>query len=738
MNEYDELSSNVDRGQYEILNRAPMTESNFLDARLASIRSLFDQEQPAASNNGTRFQTSTSNATYSSQNRSPVQLKLVCGALVDGIDYNQVYSNNLENDNTTDNQSNAPSEHNTTPTLGGVARKVAAAGGPQLDEKQYITYEVICSTFLLGLVYNGLDASPALQCALSELFSEYKDEQKVNNIIAELKARGGREQLIMFLTGPAGAGKSAAIKIARRFCFEFSRSAGLPWDEFTFLFTAYTGTAAMEVGGLTICKAAFIFTKRVLSEEDKRMWRNVKLLIIDEISFMSDSQLRLLDLKLKSLRDKNKPFGGYSIIFVGDFRQMEPSGESKNQLLFSRDSSQLWENSINTVIILDNDHRFKDDPQWGKMMSTHWKNDLPLSDRHRINSRVIGENGLDLPKEFIGDVCYACPTNKERNVISAGNFKQHILDTHPKYDSVDLPPTHTIVVDADIFSTVNEKRQINIGNSLRHRILTTCGDDNVKYNGSKKVDPALCLYVGCYLMCVIGNENLREKVPRGNGTLCRLVSMRLKANPTTHRYKNMYGRKVWTVCASDVEWIEVEHVVKTESMLELEKEMEGLQRNLLSEQNESTRINMADRIGDIANELVRLGQARRFRMEPQTKTVHVKVKPHHMATNKMEFRCRMHQLPVNLNDATTGHKLQGMTKDVVIITSWPKGSLFTNWEYTVLSRVRKLEGLYLFEPISLTKSFAPSDELKHYLARAKSKQDKFLDKRRIAMKDFYG
>ena len=46
---------------------------------------------------------------------------------------------------------------------------------------------------------------------------------------------------------------------------------------------------------------------------------------------------------------------------------------------------------------------------------------------------------------------------------------------------------------------------------------------------------------------------------------------------------------------------------------------------------------------------------------------------------------KMTQLPVNLNDATTGNKLRGLLKDVISITSWWKGGLFQNWEYTVLS-----------------------------------------------------
>jgi len=103
----------------------------------------------------------------------------------------------------------------------------------------------------------------------------------------------------------------------------------------------------------------------------------------------------------------------------------------------------------------------------------------------------------------------------------------------------------------------------------------------------------------------------------------------------------------------------------------------------------------------------------------------------------MEFKCRMHQLPVNLNDATTGHKLQGMSKDAIIISSWPTGGLFRNWEYTVLSRVRTLEGLYLFQEISLDKSFAPSEELSAYFKRAKKQESMFLKRRTRNMKRFY-
>ncbi len=56
----------------------------------------------------------------------------------------------------------------------------------------------------------------------------------------------------------------------------------------------------------------------------------------------------------------------------------------------------------------------------------------------------------------------------------------------------------------------------------------------------------------------------------------------------------------------------------------------------------------------------------------------------------------MTQLPINMNDATTGHKLQGMSKDKLIVVSW---SFIPNWIYVVLSRVRTLKELFILKPL---------------------------------------
>jgi hypothetical protein len=90
------------------------------------------------------------------------------------------------------------------------------------------------------------------------------------------------------------------------------------------------------------------------------------------------------------------------------------------------------------VIILENIHRFKDDPEYGQMLTRLWRDDLTQEDREKINTRVVGQNGVTLPPSFDGDVVYACATNKERNAIQAGIFRDHILSTHPTVNSPEL------------------------------------------------------------------------------------------------------------------------------------------------------------------------------------------------------------------------------------------------------------------------------------------------------------
>ena len=77
----------------------------------------------------------------------------------------------------------------------------------------------MCCTFLLGLVNESNNPNSLLSLYLKQAILSTDSESDTEELVAELKVRGGQDQLIMFLTGPAGAGKSTAMKVALRFCF---------------------------------------------------------------------------------------------------------------------------------------------------------------------------------------------------------------------------------------------------------------------------------------------------------------------------------------------------------------------------------------------------------------------------------------------------------------------------------------------------------------------------------------
>ena len=54
------------------------------------------------------------------------------------------------------------------PTLHEIAGKVARLEKRKLDEKQYIAYEMIACTFLLGLIHDGNDPNATLYSCLGQ------------------------------------------------------------------------------------------------------------------------------------------------------------------------------------------------------------------------------------------------------------------------------------------------------------------------------------------------------------------------------------------------------------------------------------------------------------------------------------------------------------------------------------------------------------------------------------------
>ena len=105
-------------------------------------------------------------------------LKLISGSLVGGANYNEIYLDPDDEDafnSCSANDSDTRKQEEDTknvPTLAKIARKVVKLQKIQLDKKQYISYEMIACTLLLGLVKDGRDPHTNLGAYLQKVWED--------------------------------------------------------------------------------------------------------------------------------------------------------------------------------------------------------------------------------------------------------------------------------------------------------------------------------------------------------------------------------------------------------------------------------------------------------------------------------------------------------------------------------------------------------------------------------------
>lgn len=170
------------------------------------------------------------------------------------------------------------------------------------------------------------------------------------------------EQLICFLHGPGGSGKSTIISLLQCYSKEYHILLENESYNRSIVITAMTGVAATIIGGETSHSALCLNQIKTRVDHDKvELWTNTKLVVIDEISFATNKIVKKMNEKLRLLKNKQLPFGGIHVIFCGDLRQLEPiDGDPLYKHHETKPSE--FKNHINCYIELVGQHRFAEDP----------------------------------------------------------------------------------------------------------------------------------------------------------------------------------------------------------------------------------------------------------------------------------------------------------------------------------------------------------------------------------------
>ena len=158
----------------------------------------------------------------------------------------------------------------------------------------------------------------------------------------------------IFLRGGNGIGKSFLIKVVTEYLKLVLRYPNQNLDQPSVLVTVFTGKAATGMNGLTLHSLFHLPVKyKKPSDETLHMLRSsyqyLKVLIIDEILMIGRETFGHLDIALKAIMQNSLPFGGVSLLVVGQFLQLSPINQKGVLMELSKGSYRsfnrwLWEN----------------------------------------------------------------------------------------------------------------------------------------------------------------------------------------------------------------------------------------------------------------------------------------------------------------------------------------------------------------------------------------------------------
>ncbi|TFY70117.1 hypothetical protein EVJ58_g60 [Rhodofomes roseus] len=246
----------------------------------------------------------------------------------------------------------------------------------------------------------------------------------------------------VFFTGSAGTGKSVLLREIIQHCGgRHSNSLAI---------TAATGIAAVNIGGCTLHSWAGIGLGKESKEQiigkllghdkylrhkerfmpdgqktDTRVvsrWKQVKTLIVDEISMIDGDLFDKLEFIGRGIRSNPRPFGGIQLVLSGDFCQLPPvpdSGQQSAKFAFDADS---WGACVGRPVVL---RPFVD--MLNSMRFGHLTPET-IVEFKKLSRKVTYDDGIDPTDLF--------PTRREVEIANNARLAQ-LPDSPHRYLAID-------------------------------------------------------------------------------------------------------------------------------------------------------------------------------------------------------------------------------------------------------------------------------------------------------------
>lgn len=200
--------------------------------------------------------------------------------------------------------------------------------------------------------------------------------------------------------GGAGSGKSKVINSLYNMLTDMLRQPGDDPNCPHVVLSSFTGAASANINGQTLHSLfSFKFGTTFLSMSEKQradkrlLFKNLRFVIVDEISMVSADLFYNLDLRLREITMVDTVFGGLSVFVFGDLYQLQPpkaryvfQPPTNKEHALAHSLRDLWK--LFTVVTLEENHRQGEDKIYGDLLNRVRTGDQTDEDIALLRTRV--------------------------------------------------------------------------------------------------------------------------------------------------------------------------------------------------------------------------------------------------------------------------------------------------------------------------------------------------------------
>ncbi len=228
------------------------------------------------------------------------------------------------------------------------------------------------------------------------------------------------------LSGGAGTGKTMVTKCLNQALIKHLCCAeGENPDDIRVTMCAPTGKASFLLGrsAMTIHSAFKINPNKSLTSQDvlapaaittlRHKFRNLQVLILDEISMVGNQLFRLINLRLQQIKENKHTFGNIHVICIGDLFQLSPVFDGWIFKNLTQDygalAINLWKDDRFMLYELTQIMRQRDDLAYAEIMNRFREGNHTAQDLEIILSRKQDKN------HEANNICHLFITNDKVN-----------------------------------------------------------------------------------------------------------------------------------------------------------------------------------------------------------------------------------------------------------------------------------------------------------------------------------